>query len=252
MKLSNSAIQAFKSCRRAYELRYVEGLFPSTTADALERGRGYHGRVESILKNETFEMDNPKLDAMAIAFMTHVLPVLDEAGVENVEEWFEKPLENGNVIVGRCDAKLSDGRIVEHKTTSGSIDEAYIAGLQNDEQILTYMWAYGVNDIVYTVCKVPTIRQKRDETDEEFYLRCCAWYTEDTESKIAIIEVHRSKEEIEEFEKELNGIAHEIENAKLFYRVPANCMKWGRPCEYMPVCRNYDPKLEYIGFERRK
>ena len=199
IKLSNSAIQTFKNCRRAYELKYVMGVLPITSAETLERGRSYHEKIENILNREGFNSTDPKIDAMAVAFLTYVLPKLGQ--VERVEEWFEKPLPNGNVIIGRADGILPDGRIVEHKTTSANLDEAYIAGLQNDEQILTYMWAYGANDIVYTVCKTPTIRQKKDETDEEFYLRCCDWYKDDTESKIGIIEVYRSPEEIAEFEK---------------------------------------------------
>lgn len=249
IKLSNSAIQAFKNCRRAYELKYVMGVLPITSAEVLERGRSYHEKVEHILKDEPFDLDNPKVDAMAIAFMTHIAPRL--GAIKRVEEWFEKPLPNGNIIIGRADGILPDGRIVEHKTTSAALDEAYLIGLQNDEQILTYMWAYGVNDIVYTVCKTPTLRQKQNETDEEFYLRCCAWYGEETESKVGCVDVHRSNEEIAEFESELCAISEEIEHSSLFYRCPGNCTKWGRQCEYFSICRNYDPSLTYIGFKRR-
>lgn len=250
IKLSNTAIQQFKSCRRAYELRYVEGLVPSIAPDALERGRGYHSKVEAILKGETYDFTDPKIDAMSAAFLAHVAPILPP--VKAVEDWFEKPLPNGNVIVGRADGVLPDGRILEHKTTSAQLDDAYIMGLQNDEQILTYMWAYGMNKILYTVCKTPTIRQKINETDEEFYLRCCAWYAEDTAHKVGTIEVERNPQEIAEFEQELCRITEEIEKASFFYRCPSNCMKWGRPCEYFNVCRNYDPSVTYIGFERRQ
>ena len=249
IKLSNSAIQTFKNCRRAYELRYVLGVVPLACPDVLERGRGYHSKVEAVLKGETFDFTDPKIDAMVAAFIAHISPMLGT--VKAVEEWFEKPLPNGNVIVGRCDGILSDGRILEHKTTSANLDEAYVAGLQNDEQILTYMWAYGVNKIVYTVCKTPTIRQRQNETDDEYYLRCCSWYTEDTQHKIGIIEVERSRDEINEFAEELNAMTDEIEKAHLFYRCPGNCMKWGRQCEYFSICRNYDPNVAYIGFEKR-
>lgn len=257
MRLSNSAIQYFKSCRRAYQLKYIEGVTPLTSADALVRGRDYHSRVEQILESVrtgkpfSFDLENPKIEAMATAFSAHILPKIGTE-IKAVEEWFEKPLPNGNVLVGRCDGILPDGRIIEHKTTSGNLDEAYIASLQNDEQILTYMWAYGVNEIVYTVCKVPAIRQKAGETNEEYYLRCCDWYSEDTEHKVGVINVYRSPEEIAEFEKDLFAISEEMANTKLFYRVPGNCMKWGRQCEYASICRNYDPQMEYVGFERRQ
>lgn len=250
MKLSNSRIQCFKSCRRAFELKYVENVVPVQSAEPLARGKSYHEKVEAILKGEEPEWDDPKTDAMALAFQKYVLPKLE--GIEAVEEWFEKELPDGNSIVGRCDGRLKSGVLVEHKTTSADLDEAYIAGLQNDEQILTYMWAYGVNNILYTVCKTPSIRQKKDESEEDFRERCLEWYDTDTELKIGTIDVYRSPEEIEEFSKDLNAIADEIKNCQRFYRVPAHCMKWGRPCEYMSICRNYDPQMEYVGFERRQ
>lgn len=250
MRLSNSRIQCFKSCRRKYELKYVENIVPVQNAEALERGKSYHEKVEMLLKGEEFDFDDPKTDAMALAFQKHIMPQIGK--VEAVEEWFERPLPDGNVLCGKCDGRLEDGRILEHKTTSADLDEAYIASLQNDEQILTYMWAYEVNEILYTVCKTPTIRIKKDESEDDFRQRCLEWYDTDTPLKIGTIDVFRMPDEIKEFGADLEAISDEINHCKRFYRVPSHCMKWGRPCEYMGICRNFDPQMEYIGFERRK
>ena len=249
MKLSNSGIQLFKSCRRAYQLKYIEGVYPITSPEVLQRGSSYHEKIEALLKGESFCLDDPKTDAMAYAFQKYILPQIGK--VEAVEEWFEKPVGN-HTIIGRCDGRLANGMILEHKTTSASLDEAYVAGLQNDEQILTYMWAYGVNNIVYTVCRTPTIRLKQNETEDEFRERCLDWYSEDTEQKIGTINVYRSPEEIAEFDEALKLMVDEIEHCHNYYRVPSHCMKWNRPCEYASICRNYDPQMEYVGFERRE
>lgn len=248
MRLSNSGIQLFKSCRRKYELKYIEGLVPIQIADTLERGKSYHEKVELILSGDEWEYDDPKTDAMAMAFETYILPQIGK--VEAVEEWFDRELPDKTHLVGRCDGRLADGKLIEHKTTSADLDEAYIAGLQNDEQILTYMWAYGVNNILYTVCKTPTIRLKKDETDAEFRQRCFEWYSVDTPQKIGTIDVYRSDEEIAEFAHDLELMSAEIANCHNFYRVPSYCMKWNRPCEYMGICRNYDPQMEYVGFKK--
>lgn len=248
MRLSNSGIQLFKACRRKYELKYVEGLIPLQSPDVVERGKSYHEKVEMLLSGHEFELDDPKTDAMALAFQKYIMPKVGK--VDAVEEWFHVDLPDGNTIVGRCDGRLQDGRLIEHKTTSSDLDEAYIAGLQNDEQILTYMWAYGVNNILYTVCKSPTIRLRKNETDDEFRQRCLEWYDEDTDTKIGTIDVYRSPEEVSEFGHDISLMSQEITDCHNFYRVPSHCMKWNRPCEYMAVCRNYDPQMEYIGFTK--
>lgn len=248
MRMSNSGIQCFKACRRKYELKYIENVIPVQNVDALDRGKSYHEKVEAILAEQPWSFDNPKTDAMALAFQKYILPQIGK--VEAVEEWFYKTLPDGNTVVGRCDGRLADGRLIEHKTTSGDLDETYIAGLQNDEQILTYMWAYDVNNILYTVCKVPTIRLRKDETDDNFRLRCTEWYETDTAQKIGTIDVYRSPEEIAEFSDDILKMSDEIEHCHNFYRVPSHCMKWNRPCEYMAICRNYDPQMEYIGFTK--
>lgn len=250
MRLSNSRIQCFKSCRRKYQLKYIENVVPVQSAEALERGKSYHEKVEMLLSGKMFDFDDPKTDAMALAFQKHIMPKIGK--VEAVEEWFERPIDGDRVIVGKCDGRLDSGRILEHKTTSQALDEAYVMGLQNDEQILTYMWAYGVNNILYTVCRTPTIRLKQNETDEEFRQRCFDWYSEDTEQKIGTINVYRSPEEIAEFAKDLEKMVAEIGLCTNYYRVPSHCMKWGRPCEYASICRNYDSQMEYVGFERRE
>lgn len=250
MILSNSRIQCFKSCRRKYQLKYVEDIVPVQNAEALERGKSYHEKVETLLHGKEFSFDDPKTDAMALAFQRHIMPQIGE--VEAVEEWFERNLPDGNVLVGKCDGRLADGKILEHKTTSADLDDAYIAGLQNDEQILTYMWAYGVNEILYTVCKTPSIRLKKDESEDDFRQRCLEWYDTDTDLKIGTINVYRDPDEVAEFGEDLEAISDEITNCKRFYRVPSHCMKWGRPCEYMSICRNFDPQMTYIGFERRE
>lgn len=252
MKLSHSAIQCFKSCRRMYELKYIYGMEPIATSDSIERGLTYHELLENLLNGDPRPIDsceNPKVRAMAVAFMRYIQPQIKK--VEAVEDWFEFEINDNCSIIGRLDGRTTDGCVIEHKTTSGAIDGVYLQRLELDEQIPTYMIACGTTTIIYTVCQSPTIRQKRNETDEEFFQRCVDWYEEDTEKKIAVFYLSRSKSELQEFKQELDAISNEIANCKNFYRNPNHCMKWGRLCEYAPICKYYNPEEEYVQFRRR-
>lgn len=254
MRISISNLKLFKACRKAWRFKYVEGLVPVQKAEALETGSTYHGKIEDIYKFGYCDVsDNSKESAMALAYEKYIYPNFK---VNAVEDWFEYPLENGNVLVGRVDGIAEDGYLVEHKTTSLDITDQYEYDLQWDEQVLAYMLANNTRKMWYTVIKKPTIRQKKNETEEEFFDRMCKWYDEETESKIRFFEVTRTDEEIENFRKELETITDIVETAehddRFIYRNPLYCNCWGRRCEYSSICLNYKPDEEYIEFERRK
>lgn len=250
MKVSYSKIQTYKSCRRMYWLKYVEKLEPTKSPESLERGKSYHNKIEQILESGSFERDsNVKTNAMARAFMKYIFP---EVFATDVEEWVEFKTLSGHDVIGRLDGRYGTLFLIEHKSTSEDIDEQYIARLEFDEQIKTYMLATGIHDMKYTVCKTPTIRQKQNESDEEFEERCFEWYTQDLDKRIRVIDVYFDNKELETFAKELDQTITEMESCDLFYRNTKYCTMWGRPCEYLPVCGHYKPELDYIGFTRKE
>ena len=241
--ISVSRIKLFKACRRAYQFRYLEGLKPVEQAESLKTGTNYHELLENLYK--TGELSGLGLDkesAMAVAYKRYIYP---KFSVTASEEWFEK-----DSFIGRVDGVAEDGRLVEHKTASGDIGEEYEFNLQWDEQILMYMYLTGARSMWYTVCRKPTIRQKKNESEEEFFERMVRWYDEDTESKIRVFEVSRTDEEVEQYARELREIAEEMQTTHNLYRNPCYCNHWGRRCEYSPICLNYDPTEEYVGFRR--
>lgn len=249
--LSISRIKLFKACRRAYELRYVEGLVPVQTTESLQTGIGYHEKLEQLYRNGCFdETDWSRESAMAMAYKTYIYPKFK---MKVAEEWVNWT-DGGVPLIGRVDGIAEDGRLVEHKTTS--IDPLeYEYNLQWDEQILAYMLMSGAREMYYTICRKPTIRQKKDETSEEFFHRMVEWYDTETESKIKLVLVSRTDEEVENFSKEYKDIRDDISLArryKDFYRNTCHCNAWGRRCEYSSVCLHYDPEQTYVEFRKEE
>lgn len=252
MKVSISQIKLFKSCRRAYELRYNEGLVPVEKAEPLVTGLKYHELIEQLNNGANwleFAREYSKEVAMAHAYMKYIMPKLE---VKATEEWFGYEFETGDILMGRVDGIASDGNLVEHKTTGSEITEQYEYNLIWDEQVLAYMLAYGVNKMYYTVCRKPNIRQKKNETEKEFFYRMIDWYDEDTDKKIRLLEIERTDEEIEQFKEDTKAIIGEMKNTGLYYKCTNNCNVWGRRCEYSSVCMNYDPNGVYIEFKKRE
>lgn len=251
MKASISQIKQFKACRRAWYLRYKEGLRPVQTADALEVGRSYHEYIEA-LENGADLAGNPeyageftKAMAMARAYERYIFPKFK---VVAAEKEMDKQIGN-HTLHGFVDGLSEDGYIVEHKTTSQDIFEGgeYEYNLLWDEQVLAYMSLSGLRKVHYTVCKKPTIRLKKDETDEQFFYRMLEWYDTDTDNKIRVFTVERTDAEVEQFEKDFESICNEMEQA-VIYKNTCHCNSWGRRCEYSSVCLHYDPEQQYVEF----
>lgn len=252
MELSISSLKQFEACRRAYQLRKIYGIVPVETSDALATGLAYHEMVERF----TLDGELPTLDskeaAMVHAYAKYIAPDMPKF---EPEVSFKRVCGKENMMVGRIDGRvIGENAIVEHKTTSLSVDE-FEYDLQWDEQLLTYFWANNCNTAYYTVCRKPTIRQRQNETAEEFAQRCLDWYGEDdTLSKIRLLKVTRTDEEIQLHKKHLVKMFSEIRKAERsnnFYRNSCHCNSWGRKCEYAPICLHYDPNEEYVGFVRR-
>lgn len=249
-RLSISRIKLFKACRRAYELKYIEGLEPVEKAESLQTGLSYHEKLELLYRQEYFDVtDYSKESAMAMAYKTYIYPKFK---VRACEEWQTYKLVTGDILVGRVDGIAEDGRLVEHKTTSAEITEEYEYNLQWDEQMLCYMLMTGAREIYYTVCRKPTIRKKKGETDEEFFKRMVEWYDEDTDSKIRLLLISRTEEEVEDFADAVEKMAVEMNGTDHYYRNTAYCRQWGRMCEYAPICLHYNPEQEYVEFMRTR
>ena len=158
-----------------------------------------------------------------------------------------------HLIQRDADGIADDGHIVEHKTCSSEITEQYEYNLLWNEQILIYMLMTGMRKVWYTVCRKPTIRQGKNETDEEFFNRMVEWYDTDTESKIRLLEIERTDEEVNNYLKDLNKLSVVMGMKHInFYRNTCHCNMWGRRCEYSSICLNYDPNQEYIDFVKVK
>ena len=254
MKISISKIRAFKSCRRLYQLRYIEKLVPEKLPQALELGISYHKLLEKIHKgDDSLEYEEYGKDlAMAFAYRKYIWPHLKV--FSDIEKRIEYQLTEDCQLVGIVDGMTADGVIMEHKTTSLNLEE-FEYMLQWDEQVLAYMLATGSRKMVFTVIKKPTIRQRKTETDEEFFNRCIHWYDEDPRERTRIITVERSDAEVKEFEEELKKVAVDIKTAEendSLYKNTGYCKKWGRLCEYAPICLSYKSGEECFGFEKKE
>ena len=254
-RLSASKLRTFKACRRKYELSYIELLEPIQKEEALEMGSNYHSNIEKLLNKEIISeeittVEEAKIFAMTNAFEKYILPQLPK--IKSTEQKFEFCLdkEKDFWINGIIDALTEDGIVIEHKTSGTPLDEKYIDRLNWDDQVPIYMLATNTTKCYYTVCQKPTIRQKQNETLDEYCNRCLEWYEDNTEQKIGIFNVVRTQEELNDKLDELKIMCNEIENTNNFYKNQSHCSIMN--CPFSSICLNYDSRIEPIGFKKKE
>lgn len=232
IQVSTSKISCFKQCRKKYYFKYIEKIEVPRKQE-LEDGSNYHEQVENILQNKEY-VSTP----MSEAFKRYIMPQLPI--MAKVEQEFNLKIGYGVELVGKIDAFTIDGIPVEHKTTKNSIDEKYVYRLNFDEQTSTYLLATSLmtdklaTKLIYTSVQKPTIRQKQNESIEEYTARCFEWYDE---TKARTFTVVRNYNEINSWRDEIIKIAKEIKQCKNFYRCPFYCSIVG--CEYASQCLDY-------------
>ena len=250
-ELTSSMVRTFKQCPRRYELEYVHMLIPNQTPEALEVGSSYHANVEAILKGKLWRNDGVT-GAMAEAFDR--MSGWQEWDVKAIEEEFRVHMAKGLYLKGKMDVVLADGTPVEHKTFGGSDWDRYVDHLRWDDQASLYLLALDERRMKYVVCRKPTIRQKKDETEEEYVERCREWLAEN--DAVRTFEVTRARGELEDTLRGLKALAKTI-RAGNFYRNPQACAIV--PCPYASICLTFDPEISYMaalsmvrGFEKKE
>lgn len=244
--LSASKIRAYKNCQQRYWFKYIEGIEEDVKADALIEGSNYHKNLEQHLTGEIVENHT----YLSKAFLEHV----DTSNwkVIAIEKKFKIKIAHGIYIEGIVDGIVEiDGEkyLLEHKTTSKTLDEAYVDELRWDDQIPIYCFATGIYKVLYTSIKKNTLRQK-DQTEEEWFKERVDWYNKDTESKIRVDTFRRMKEDVKDCKEKLIDLAKEIRGRKTFHRNRDACMRPGK-CPYRDICFDYKPET-IVGFVKNK
>ena len=185
-----------------------------------------------------------------------------------VECVFARDLAPGWRLGGKYDAlAYSDDHrqevVVEHKTTSEDIGPGaqYWRKLVVDQQLRNYCLASGHRLVLWDVLRKPALRPERatppermrrrldgqlyagqreeDEPIDAWRARLVDWYRAEGDLALQRRWVHVLEHEIDGARAELAQVAGEILAVRPGTPQPRNleaCTRYGRPCEYQPVC----------------
>lgn len=211
----------------------------------------------AVAQDEFDELTLATLGGLLAAY----LAVYRDAPVQVLhrEVEFSMPMARSRTfyLAGKIDGlgRLEDGRLclVEHKTTSSSVDPAsdYWLRLRADGQILSYVAAaralgWDIATVLYDVVRKPAIRQRQNETAEQFGDRLAQDALDRPDFYYARREVPVLDQDLEEFEAMRLSVSRMIldrrRDALRFGTDSAHCA-WPRHVNSI-LC----PSCEYVGF----
>lgn len=271
MIITHSSLECFNACRRKYKLRYIDGIAPKRSSDALVFGSAMHIALEAywnhVKATQTFLTDDSdfgpcNLDFDANKVLTNKIDAAKLTGLLDgyTDKWFREDVETydvisverefkvrrcGNDLTGKVDGIVRNKKtgkyyILEHKTAS-IVDESFVAQKQLDSQtkfyalMMTGVLGEKIDGAIHDILIKQKIRQKKGEPDEDFCERLKVDVTADNFQRIQI-DFDYDKDIWEDYGNELDGRVTDLWNCRNFYKCTGSCIGRYGACEYMPLC----------------
>ena len=238
--LHASEVKLYQACPRKWVFSYLLRRVSVQESIHLTRGKQVHSYLEDWWRGYMHTCcdlpTEPLSQACCIAYDAYW-------GKPPVGAWYTEGYwvsKVGNVnCAGTVDAIDSvQNTIVEHKTTSQDISPGSMYWRQvvtTDVQVSMYRAAFPGATILYDVIRKPALRQKKDESEQDFVVRLVEAMAAKPEEYFQRATVVRLESEDEAFYADLVSVDR-LRHGKEHPRNPANCFNYGSRCEYFDVC----------------
>lgn len=262
---SHSRINCFKQCPMLFKYKYIDKLVPlGADTKPLSMGKAFHVGIEKcssdaaleyMEQDEYFmsqESENDKV--IVLAMVDAFLKKFPEAKTWEHEKYLTGKMIKDNDFQLYIDGleKHDDGYYIIELKTASKVDETYINKLDFNDQISRYYYmaeqnGYKILGVKYYVVKKPLLRQKQNETVEQFRQRLVDRIMED--DSIFYTEITRTPEQIEDCIKDTIYDMQIIENTTRFTKNLTACSCYGN-CPYIDLCRGLKDAI--LLFDRKE
>lgn len=239
--LHASEMRLLLACPRKWHHAHVSRRVPRAESEALTRGRAVHEYLAHWWAGESAIAlpEDPIARACCIGYGAYWGSPPAALSIQVEHPW--KAALGSVECAGTLDALMVlDGEdvIVEHKTTSQDITPGSMYWRQvvtTDAQVSMYRAAFPGAKIVYDVIRKPALRQKQNETADQFVARCIEAMAKEPERYFQRATVVRLESEDEAFARDVVSIDR-LRRGKDHPRNPASCFAYGTRCGYFDTC----------------
>ncbi len=275
--VSYSSINTLLGCSHRFHLRYIERIKPDEPIpDYMHVGRLVDralasavrkepASIESVMAEERVEFADPRWLYFCRGIWDARLDIAEEVfhGSKNIElqravhfDVIDKETgecivnDDGNIIkaLGYIDGYDSAvNKIIEVKTGDPSRLQEYAHGGQTQLYALGIMEELGVDipDVEYVFIRKPKIRQKKNESDTDFFARM---YEEGINVQVVHVPVVYERDSLTETARYIIDAVHNSVSMQPT-KNRTECFQWGSKCEYYDRCWPNAYKLPVINQE---
>lgn len=272
--VSNSEISVFQRCAKEHFFAYgLRRARRSYEREALSRGKAIHKAVGEFQRGEAVDYSGlrPEDRALVRGYVAfYAGPDGRDRQIETAQtdKGFQISIDRIQVV-GEFDGVgiKKDTRkkaILEHKSSSEdiSVGSSYWRKVaMTNRQVSLYLIAskqkgWGETEVLFDVLGKPKLRLKKGESEEAFEQRVLVDIAESPSKYYVRATLVRLEHEHAAHIRDLKGIVHLMQRAReMGPDVPRSteaCFKFGKPCEYYPVCGEGSDIMDDRLFEPKK
>lgn len=283
VEITQSELSSLGLCPYQWNLKYNECLRPKRKNIKLAVGSAVHAGVEAFYKrdpdpmkvvqdycqkvldeadaaglhvDEEYEVSLAKATSLMRAYLKKYSHDHDVYNILAVEAQFRVHLVDDIFIVGKIDRTMIEkdtGAFLPTETKTAAQFDADVNKLMLDFQVSVYAWAFmkqlGLRyvNVLYDVILKPMLRQKKDESVEQYLARIEEAITEDPTRYFVRTKVHRSHDELRRTEEELVIRCRELvrrRESREVYRISGDHCNWR--CDYRKLCLEPTADMEEL------
>ncbi len=281
LTLSYSALKTFKTCPMKYYWRYLKNIEPVEKAEALLLGSEVHNYLESFYRNEPYSsISGNSLSSRSSAILEGIIDNyqfiysddFNRFEIVKVEKVVYGPIINPKSrrssrifsFNGRIDMlirlkydmeSINAGSlvVVESKTSSVANHNIWNQLIIEDQAILYAKYIENetgekVKGILFNVIQKPSIKQKKSETENEFFERLRITMANNDLYKRKLIKIDKKR-----YDDALNNLwqlQRQIRSARkddIFIKNRNSCFNYFRKCDFYDLCSAEDPEIVIQG-----
>lgn len=278
---TTTSIGTWLHCRRLHEYKYEKLYDVPGYSQALVLGSLVHKMIEAHWGDNTFdeavkrfegefpdnraEIQREALLATRIGnawvryweashtrFANRTLKAID------VEQKWSYSVDDRFELHGVRDAYVEHptGRYLYELKTSGARDkDAYKRSLETNNQIDNNLIALtrdgeAPKGVIYDIIWKPQIRQKKSETEDDFWSRYADEYVMEPAKYFDRLVIIRTEEKLNDQMAELERVAREMHRGVVYRTNMEKCDRFGKACPFREACSDNNDEM-LVGFNKR-